>query len=379
MSVATLSSTAIQNRKAETLNAQGLRKTVVVRELEIVNDTTVEYAGHRLGMAESAFKQLINMVGMSQSFAKKFEKLFDAEVKAKFINQMKNAMASQMNEITMIVSPTSKKVVGFTEHATDLVSNERFISLADQIIDQHGFEVSNWGIDQNEGLVTINAFNPKAELAVSGLSDEVFKTGLTLRNSPGKGIEVMPYVNRMWCANGLTVPLAAEYYQLADLTQSSMEKFFQHMAELRRNGFQPEGFQKLIKDANNTSASIYELKGAHKLAKSYIGDAADNLIPLNDNMSAYRTAGIEIGSFNTDQLKNARSNQSIWSVTNALTWIATHAPESLSVDMTDQDSTRLMVNAGTMLGKKWNLGSQVPNPWKTNEIDPKAQTGIWLN
>jgi len=377
--VQTLSTGVIQSRKAETLNAQALRKTIAVRELEIVNDTTVAYNGHRLEMTKEAFKQLISMVGMSQAFAKKFEKLFDAEVKAKFINQMKNAMASQMNEITMIVSPTTKKVVGFTKRATDLVSNERFIGLADQIIDQHGFEVSNWGVDPNKGLVTINAFNPKAEFSVAGLNDEVFNAGLTLRNSPGKGIEVMPYVNRMWCTNGLTTPLAAESYQLADLTQPSMEKFFQHMAELRKNGFQPQGFQSLIKRANETSASMYELKRAHTMAKRYVGDAADNWVPLNENMSAYRTGGIEIDNFDADQLKNARSNQSIWSLTNGLTHIATWAPERLAFNMGDKESTQLMVDAGSMLGKKWDLGSQVANPWKTNEIDQKAQVGLWLN
>jgi len=379
MPVQTLSDVAIQNRKSETLNAQALRKTVAVRELEIVNDTTVEYAGHRLEMTKEAFKQLISMVGMSQAFAKKFEKLFDADVKARFINQMKNAMASQMNEVTMIVSPTTKRVVGFSKRATDLVSNERFIELADQIIDQQGFQVSNWGINANEGLVTINAFNPKAEFSVEGLNNEVFKAGLTLRNSPGKGIEVMPYVNRMWCANGLTQPLAADSYQLEDLTQPKMEKFFQHMTELRKRGFQPEGFQGLIKSANQTSASMHELKRAHNMAKRYVGDAADQWIPLNDNMSAYRQANIEIDNFDADQMKNARSNQSIWSITNGLTWIAQHAPERLAFDMTDRESTQLMMNAGGILGKKWDLGSQVANPWKTNEIDPEAQTSLWLN
>jgi hypothetical protein len=377
--VQTLSGSVIQSRKAETLNAQALRKTVAVRDLEIVNDNTVAFQGHRLEMTKDAFKQLIGMVGMSQAFAKKFEKLFDADVKARFINQMKNAMASQMNEITMVVSPISKKVVGFTKRATDLVSNERFIDLADQIIDQHGFEVSNWGVDANKGLVTINAFNPKAEFAVAGINDEVFKAGLTLRNSPGKGIEVMPYVSRMWCANGLTTPLAAESYQLQDLTQPSMEKFFQHMAELRKNGFQPQGFQELISKANKTSASMYELQRAHSMAKRHVGDAADNWIPLSENMSAYRTGGIEIDQFSTDELKNARSNQSIWSLTNGLTHIAQWAPSRLAFDMGDKESTQLMVDAGNILGKKWDLGAQVPNPWKTNEIDPSQQVGLWLN
>lgn len=375
----TLSNTVIQSRKAETLNAQALRKTVAVRDLEIVNDNTVSFQGHRLEMTKDAFKQLISMVGMSQAFAKKFEKLFDADVKARFINQMKNAMASQMNEITMIVSPITKKVVGFTKRATDLVSNERFIDLADQIIDQHGFEVSNWGVDGQKGLVTINAFNPKAEFSVAGINDEVFKAGLTLRNSPGKGIEVMPYVSRMWCTNGLTAPLAAESYQLQDLTQPSMEKFFQHMANLRKNGFQPQGFQELIKKANTTSASMYELQKAHNMAKRHVGDAADNWVPLSENMSAYRTGGIEIDRFTTDELKNARSNQSIWSVVNGITHLATHAPQRLAFDMGDKESTQMMVDAGNILGKKWDLGSQVPNPWKTNEIDDSQQVGLWLN
>lgn len=377
--VQTLSSTAIQNRKAETLNAQALRKTVAVRDIEIVNDTTVAFQGKRLEMTKEAFKQLISMVGMSQAFATKFEKLFDADVKARFINQMKNAMASQMNEITMVVSPTTKRVVGFTKRATDLVSNERFISLADQIIDQHGFEVSNWGVDANKGLVTINAFNPKAEFSVPGLSDEVFSAGLTLRNSPGKGIEVMPYVNRMWCTNGLTAPLAAESYQLADLTQPSMEKFFQHMAELRKRGFQPEGFTNLISKASKTSASMHELQRAHSMATRYVGDAADNWIPLGENRSAYAKANIDLGAMTADELKNARSNQSVWSVVNGLTHIATHAPERLAFNMGDRESTQLMVDAGNILGKKWDLGAQVPNPWRTNEIDDKAQVGLWLN
>ena len=84
---------------------------------------------------------------MSQTFAKKFDTLFSPEAKASFVNQMKNAMASQLNEITLIVSPTTKKVLGFSKTATGLISHSRFMNLADQIIDQHGLEVTNWGVD----------------------------------------------------------------------------------------------------------------------------------------------------------------------------------------------------------------------------------------
>ena len=45
----------------------------------------------------------------------------------------------------------------------------------------------------------------------------------------------------------------------------------------------------------------------------------------------------------------------------------------------DRDSTELMIKSGNMLGKSWNLGNQVPNPFKTNQLDPRAQVGALLN
>jgi len=119
--IQTLSGEILTSRKAETLNSQSLRKTVAVRDINIINDTTVEFQGKRLEITKEAFKGLIKMIGMSQSFTKKFENLFNPEAKAQFINTMKNAMASQLNEITIILSPTTKKVVGFSKKATDLI------------------------------------------------------------------------------------------------------------------------------------------------------------------------------------------------------------------------------------------------------------------
>lgn len=374
----TLSQTEVNARKIETLNSQSVRKTIPVREVTLINDTTIEYQGKRLEITKEAFKDLMKIIGMSQQFAKRFEALFSPEAKASFVNQMKNAMAANLNEITVILSPISKKIVGFSKNASSMVSHERFISLADQIIDQNGFEITNWGVNGNKGEVIINLANPAAQFGI-GIADEVFTAGLTLKNSPLNGIQVMPYVNRMWCANGLTTPMAAESYTLADLSKDSMERFFQHMSDLRRNSYKPAGFEETVKNAMKTPASMFELSRAHNTIKGYVGDAANNWIPYDDNRTAYNTANIDLGAMNVEQLKNARSNQSIWSVVNGMTHVATHAPELLAFNMTDKDSTGLMVQAGSVLGGKWNLGNQVPNPFRTNELDPRAQVGALLN
>lgn len=374
--IQTLSADLLQSRRAETLNAQALRKTVPVRDLNIVDDKTIELDGKRLEMTDKAFKNLISMLGMSKTFASKFESLFNTETKTKFINQMKNAMAAQLNEITMIVSPIQRKVVGFTKQATDMISHDRFLNLTDQLIDQHGFEVTNWGIGP-DGSVTINAFNPKAQFEI-GLADEVFTAGLTMKNGPLSGIQVMPYVNRMWCTNGLTTSFAQDAYQLQNLSPQSMENFFQHMAELRRNGFVPTDFGNTVRRAMNTPASLWELERGHKMIKPFVGERADSWIPLNENYTAYSQIGQEPANLSADQKKRARSNQSIWSLVNGITHVGTHAPEQLAFDMSDSDSTNLMVNAGNILGSNWNLANEMPSPFAA-KLSQEDQVGALLN
>ena len=373
--IQTLSSDIIANRKAETRNSQSLRKTVAIRDIQLINDTTIEYQGKRLEITKDAFKGLMKMIGMSQTFASKFEKLFNPETKAKFINQMKNAMATQLNEITIILSPTTKKVVGFSKRATDLISHERFINLADRLVDQNGFEITNWGVDGNNGSVTINAFNPKAQFGVDGVANEVFTAGLTMKNSPLGGIQVMPYVNRLWCANGCTTAMASESYALANLSGESMEKFFEHMSQLRKNKFIPTGFQDKVKQAINTPASMQEMKWAHNQIKRHVGDKADNWIPLMENESAYTKSNIPI-----IDAKAAKSNQSIWSVVNGMTHVATHAPDLFAMNMQDKDSTELMVQAGNLLGKQWNLQGATRSPFAEDaHLDTVSQIGALLN
>lgn len=374
--IQTLSTDVLTSRRSETLNAQALRKTVAVRDLTIIDDKTVELDGKRLEMTDKAFKNLIAMIGMSKSFAKKFEDLFNSETKAKFINQMKNAMAAQLNEITMIVSPIQRKVVGFAKQATDMISHERFLDLSDRLIDQHGFEVTNWGVAP-DGSVTINAFNPKAQFEI-GLQDEVFTAGLTMKNGPLTGIEVSPYVNRMWCTNGLTTSFAKDNYQLADLSPASMENFFQHMAELRRNGFVPTDFAETVRRATNTPASLWELERGHNMIKRHVGERADNWIPLNENWDAYHKINQDPAGLSADQKRRARSNQSIWSLVNGITHVGTHAPEALAFDMTDADSTNLMVNAGNILGSNWNLANEMPSPFAA-KLSTEDQVGSLLN
>jgi hypothetical protein len=353
MAITTLSNQLIEQRKVQTLEAQNLRKVVPFRDINLIDVESIEYQGSKINITKNAFKNLLGLLGMSNQFAQKFESLFTKEAKAQFINTMKNAMASnsgRLSEVTLVLNPLTKAVVAITKKDEFGISNQQFMQVAENIIDNQSMDVTNWSIDPGTGIITINAFNPKANFAVQGLSDEVFTGGVTFQNSPKDGFQVLPYVNRQWCTNGLTTAFAQEAYTLNSLDQGSMEKFFENLNGLRKNNFAPTGFADRVRAAHNTPASLHELQFAHNLIEPFAGERVDNWIPLAENMNAFYRAGFE--SLSTEQLKHAKSNTSVWDVVNGVTHFATHGAQIIDTNMQDYNASELMVKSGNLFGKK---------------------------
>jgi hypothetical protein len=76
-----------------------------------------------------------------------------------------------------------------------------------------------------------------------------------------------------------------------------------------------------------------------------------------------------------NQMEQAKSNQSVWSLVNGLTHFATHGQELIDTNMQDHQATQLMVNAGNILGKKrFDFENSMPSAF--NEL---RQDGAILN
>lgn len=363
--IATLATPLVETKKAEAIAAQSLRRTVPFREVTLIDEKTIEFQGTRIGITKQAFKSLLSIIGMSNQFANKFESLFTSEAKAQFINRMKDAMASNhgnVSNVTMVLNPLSRSVILFQKEDKFQISNQQFINVAEGLISDNSMDVTRFSTDPTTGIITIDAFNPKAEFGVQGLSDEVFTGGVTFRNSPLKGFEVMPYVNRQWCTNGLTTAMAQETYQLHSLDNASMEKFFENMQSLRRNNFAPEGFADRVRIANNTPASIQEMQYAHNLIQPFANERADHWVPLDENMNAYAKAGFE--HLSSAQAKMAKTNQSLWSVINGVTHFSSHGQKLMDTNMQDQDAARIQVAIGNLFGKgSFDHENSMPNPF----------------
>lgn len=374
MSITTLASPAIETKKTESINAQSLRKTVAFRDINLIDEKTIEYSGTRITITDQAFKSLLALIGMSQTFAGRFEKLFNSEAKSQFINRMKDAMASNagnLSNVTLVLNPATKKVILFQKEDKFQISNEQFINVAENMINDHNMGVTRWSTDPTTGIVTIDAHNPHAEFAVKGLSDEIFTGGVTFRNSPMKGFEVMPYVNRQWCTNGLTTAMADETYQLHSLGGDNMQEFFQHMQQLRKNNFAPTGFADRVRTAHNTPASVKEMQFAYNQIRNHAGERADNWIPLKETLNTYAKAGFE--DMTLAQKAQAKTNESVWSVLNGLTHFSTHGQSLIDTNMTDAQAANMQVAAGNLLGKKaFDHESSMPDVFKGEMLNHGA-------
>lgn len=379
--ITTLSSELIEHKQKETLDAQSLRKIVPFREINIVNEKTLEYKGHNLNMTKDAFKDLLRILGMSQNFSNRFEKLFNAEAKAQFINRMKDAMTSNrgsLNNVTLVLNPISKSVVGISKKESVGISNSQFVQMTDNIINEQGLDVTNWSTDPKTGIITVNTFNPKANFEIGGLTDEVFTGGVTFKNTPTAGMQVLPYVNRMWCANGLTTSVSEESHILYSLDKDNMEKFHSNLNELRKNNYAPVGFGDRVRAANGTRASLHEMKQAYNKIYDHVGDRAERWVPFNENLAKYEAAGFT--DMNADQTKGAKTNQSVWSVVNGLTHFATHNQDLVDTNISASDETNMMIQAGNLFGKKsFDNENTMPDLFDKNVLLNTIQTGALLN
>ena len=87
---------------------------------------------------------------------------------------------------------------------------------------------------------------------------------------------------------------------------------------------------------------------------------------------------MDITNMDSNQMKGAKTNQSVWSVMNGLTHFATHGRDLIQTSMQDADSTQLMVQAGNFFGKKnFDHENHMPNPF--GNLDLGNQHGAMLN
>ena len=349
----TLSPTAFALRKDEAIRNEVMRKEISLSEFNVIDNTHIEVDGVKIELTPFAFKRLLGRLRIPTAFAKRFETGFGSDGLQQLVQMMKTMKSSKNDQtVTLLVDPRAKKVTNILPAGYASISNEAFVEFAEGYINQYGLEVKDFGSDPNGGA-TINCVSPNSVFSVPGMSDEVFNTGVTFRNTPTRGLEVSPYLNRLVCSNGMSSTAFSETYGLHELSDKSISEFNEHMITMASTGFQPVGLADKIKAANETDASIAEVQRAMSAIlstdKTIDYDYAQRYLPINRVMKAYSDVGAEPSTFTTKQLQNAKSGLSVWEVVNGMTNFASNDERYA---LNDHKTGSLMVTAGNLLMKK---------------------------
>ena len=211
-------------------------------------------------------------------------------------------MKSSKNDqtVTLLVDPNNRKITDILPAGYASISNESFIDFAERYINQYNLDVTHMGSSQYGGT-QINCVSPQGMFNVPGMTNEVFNTGVTFRNTPKRGLEVSPYLERLICANGMTSTAFAENYGLHNLNDKNINEFNEHMIRMASTNFQPVGLADNIKKANNTDASLAELQQAASSIlstdKEIEFDYIQKYIPINRAFKAYSDLGADPNTF----------------------------------------------------------------------------------
>ena len=352
-SITTLSQSAFDVKKAEAINNQLMRKEITLSEFNVIDNNHIDVDGVKIEVTDKAFGKLLGRLRIPKAFAKRFSDGFGNDGLRQLITMMKSAKSSRNEQtVTLLVDPNSRKITDILPAGYASISQESFIDFASRYIDQYNLGVTHMGSSQYGGT-QINCVSPQGMFNVPGMTNEVFNTGVTFRNTPTRGLEVSPYLERLICANGMTSTAFAENYGLHNLNDKNINEFNEHMIRRASTNFQPVGLADNMKKAHNTDASLSEMQRAASsllsLDKTVDYDYIQRYIPVERAFKAYSTLGADPNTFTKAQMKNAKSGMSVWDVVNGMTNFASN---DTKYNINEGKMGNLMVTAGNILCKK---------------------------
>jgi hypothetical protein len=370
-SLTTLSQSAFDVKKAEAINNQLMRKEITLSEFNVVDNNHIDIDGVKIEVTDKAFGKLLGRLRIPKAFAKRFSDGFGNDGLRQLITMMKSAKSNRNEQtVTLLVDPNSRKITDILPAGYASISQESFIDFASRYIDQYNLGVTHMGSSQYGGT-QINCVAPQGMFNVPGMTNEVFNTGVTFRNTPTRGLEVSPYLERLICANGMTSTAFAENYGLHNLNDKNINEFNEHMIRMASTNFQPVGLADNIKKANNTDASLAEMQRAASsilsLDKKVDYEYVQKYIPVERAFKAYSQLGADPNTFTKAQMKNAKSGMSVWDLVNGMTNFASN---DTKFGINEGKMGNLMVTAGNILCKKQydTEGVLDINPFATRDL-----------
>lgn len=366
--IITIGQGIFSQRAADSIAKQPLRRTVNLAEIDIVDDEKIQYKGSTIKINKQAFSDLMRILKIPTAFIQRFGDLMEDKPaeKQRFINTIKNILGdrgSSGRTVTLVLDQSTRTIIAVHKTARNLISNASFIDVVSSVIGDNQLDVVDFSVN-SDGSTLVNALAMQKQFEIQGMKDEVFHGGVSFSNDPKNGFIVSPYINRLVCANGSVHRGFEESYKLTSTDSNTLEKFFGDLSNLAKKGFKPERFVERVEEANKLMCSLSEMYKAKKAIKEVVKDIKpeeiETWIPVKYTESAYNRIGIDTHLLRPGQLKNAKTDTTVWDLVNGLTHFATHHN---GFEINDYDRRKLQIVAGSLLTDEHDMSNFVRSPF----------------
>ena len=308
-------------------------------------------SGQQVSVSDKFFYKLGSMLKLNTSLTREMLKSGDHKIASLLINGLKDYAASKRTKDVMLIANTkNKEVVDIcSPNRYKRVTNDTLFDVTERILNDNP-KLSLETVDYNpyNGTASINLLNNDEVGFAQAGKDEFFKFGFSLIQT-NKDTIVESYNQRLICSNGLRASLGEgaignnsaivfeDKFRLQGTGAEDVKIFLNKIDLMKKNGFQPTGFEAAINKATQTKASLQEIENAFRLSTNKLeeGDATlkkqyQSAIARN-YFHAYGNTLARISKKGHDPIKLAdrqkafiKTNMTIWDVVNSMTFLGSN-------------------------------------------------------
>jgi len=332
-----MSNQKFETFKQEVLSNQPTRVDISLNQMKLIGKDRCELSYIQNGvtltqefdLTPSAIKDILSLSGMNKQFVSNLlGSSINEETVSKLITLLRQALSANKSGRGTIVINGGNQIIKVYKEGVIGLPNNQFFDLAERAIDRNNLIVEDLVYHADTTTVTINTKGDGQEFGLRGLEDEYFTNGLSMCNSPTKGVSFDPYVHRLVCTNGMIGSAFKESVRMTDMKPKTYQDFYAKLTYLERKNFIPSDFETQVREAINTPASVSEVLGITNLMKSHSIIEDQELFrylpQLPSTVAAYQAKHVHLDALTKPQQKYAKTNMSVWDAINGLTDFASH-------------------------------------------------------
>jgi len=336
--------------KAAAQANQMIPRKFFLHEIKLIDNSTIDINGVYLHLEPRAFKDLIGILGMNEKIMKVFDTNFGEDKTKAVLSLIQENISRSGLGIMLYANPKQisvSRIVVENKQLKGLGLDTYFNTVERMLNDNPDFIIKRTIADPSQ--TQIDLMDPKAEFKIAGKNLETFHPGLSFGTAFNQPSFIQNFTERLVCSNGMVHRDTATAYSLNEnFNKEQWVKFFEHIDNVKKNGWISPAFNQKVENAMTTSASLAEMQHMASMLRSHAGSDVNLWVPITETVNRFKGIGVDPDTLNTNQLQTAKTGTSVWELVNAITDFASH---DYNYKITDMQKLNMQVAAGKLLMK----------------------------